>query len=52
MNVVLSGVGLYVVVQGTAEGGAFTRQEMDELLRLAEKGISELVRLQEGALRQ
>jgi ribonuclease PH len=37
-------------VQGTAEGVPFTRKEMDELLRLAEKGISELVALQEKAL--
>ena len=35
-----------VEVQGTAEGAAFTRAEMDELLRLAEKGIAELVALQ------
>jgi ribonuclease PH len=40
-----------VEVQGTAEGVAFTRKEMDELLRLAEKGISELVALQQEALR-
>jgi ribonuclease PH len=37
-------------VQGTAEGAAFTRTEMDELLRLAEKGIAELVTLQRAAL--
>jgi ribonuclease PH len=37
-------------VQGTAEGVAFTRAEMDELLRLAEKGIGELVGLQREAL--
>ena len=46
MNVVMTGAGHYVEVQGTAEGVAFTRKEMDELLRLAEKGIAELVRLQ------
>ncbi len=50
MNVVMTGAGHYVEVQGTAEGVAFTRTEMDELLRLAEKGISELVRLQQRAL--
>ena len=43
MNVVMTGAGHYVEVQGTAEGAAFTRAEMDELLRLAEKGIAELV---------
>src|SRR4051812_48560009 len=50
MNVVMTGAGHYVEVQGTAEGVAFTRAEMDELLRLAEKGIAELVVLQEQAL--
>ena len=50
MNVVMTGVGHYVEVQGTAEGAAFTRKEMDELLRLADKGIAELVELQRGAL--
>lgn len=50
MNVVMTGAGHYVEVQGTAEGVAFTRAEMDELLRLAEKGISELVELQKKAL--
>ena len=50
MNVVMTGLGHYVEVQGTAEGAAFTRKEMDELLRLADKGIAELVRLQRAAL--
>jgi ribonuclease PH len=50
MNVVMTGAGHYVEVQGTAEGAAFTRAEMDELLRLAEKGIAELVVLQQRAL--
>ncbi len=50
MNVVMTGAGHYVEVQGTAEGAAFTRAEMDQLLRLAEKGISELVTLQTQAL--
>lgn len=50
MNVVMTGAGHYVEVQGTAEGVAFTRAEMDELLRLAEKGITELVGLQQRAL--
>ena len=50
MNVVMTGAGHFVEVQGTAEGAAFTRAEMDELLRLAEKGIAELVELQRKAL--
>ncbi|MDW5442640.1 ribonuclease PH [Polaromonas sp. SM01] len=50
MNVVMTGAGHYVEVQGTAEGAAFTRKEMDALLQLAEKGISELVVLQQQSL--
>src|SRR6187402_2349009 len=52
MNVVMTGAGHFVEVQGTAEGVAFTRAEMDELLRLAEKGIAELVAMQEQALQK
>jgi ribonuclease PH len=43
MNVVMTGAGNFVEVQGTAEGAAFSRKEMDALLALAEKGIRELV---------
>ena len=50
MNVVMTGAGHFVEVQGTAEGAAFTRAEMDALLRLADKGIAELVVLQQEAL--
>jgi len=50
MNVVMTGAGHYVEVQGTAEGAAFSRAEMDQLLRLAEKGIGELIELQREAL--
>lgn len=50
MNVVMTGAGHYVEVQGTAEGVAFTRKEMDQLLALAEKGIGELMALQREAL--
>ncbi len=46
MNVVMTGAGHFVEVQGTAEGAAFTRAEMDALLGLAEKGITELMQLQ------
>ena len=50
MNVVMTGAGHFVEVQGTAEGAAFTRQEMDGLLALAEQGIAELVQLQTESL--
>ena len=52
MNVVMTGAGHYVEVQGTAEGVAFTRAEMDQLLGLAEKGIGELLAAQQAALAQ
>ena len=51
MNVVMTGVGHYVEVQGTAEGVAFSRNEMNQLLALAEKGIGELVELQKAAFK-
>jgi len=50
MNVVMTGAGHFVEVQGTAEGAAFSRTEMDALLSLAEQGISELMALQTAAL--
>jgi ribonuclease PH len=50
MNVVMTGAGHFIEVQGTAEGAAFSRQEMDALLMLAEKGIRELVALQQNSL--
>ena len=46
MNVVMTGAGRYVEVQGTAEGHTFDRAELNALLQLAEKGIGELARLQ------
>jgi ribonuclease PH len=50
MNVVMTGAGAYVEVQGTAEGAAFTRAQMDSLLMLAERGIADLVSAQKAAL--
>ncbi len=50
MNVVMTGAGHFVEVQGTAEGVAFTRAEMDSLLALAEKGVAELMQLQNQSL--
>jgi hypothetical protein len=52
MNVVMTGAGHFVEVQGTAEGAAFSRADMDALLNLAEKGIVELMALQQQALAQ
>ena len=50
MNVVMSGRGLLVEVQGTAERAPFTREELDQLLDLAATGISELHDLQRRAV--
>ena len=50
MNVVMTGAGHFIEVQGTAEGAAFSRRELDALLALAEKGVTELVALQTQAL--
>ena len=50
MNVVMTGAGHFVEVQGTAEGAAFSRAEMDALLTLAEKGIGELMVMQQKSL--
>ena len=50
MNVVMTGAGGFVEVQGTAEGAAFTRDEMGLLLGLADKGIRELIAAQRNAL--
>lgn len=50
MNVVMTGAGSFVEVQGTAEGVPFTRVEMDQLLALAAKGIGELVARQRESL--
>jgi ribonuclease PH len=50
MNVVMTGSGSFVELQGTAEGAPFTRAEMDALVVLAERGIGELIAAQKAAL--
>jgi ribonuclease PH len=50
MNVVMTGDGRFVEVQGTAEGAPFDRAELDTLLELAAGGCAELTRLQQQAL--
>src|SRR5687767_10326718 len=50
MNIVMTGSGKFVEVQGTAEGIAFSRSELDSLVDLGEKGIKEIVALQEAVL--
>jgi len=50
MNVVMNEAGAFIEVQGTAEGHAFRKNELDAMLALAEKGVAELVALQQAAL--
>ena len=50
MNVVMNDAGAFIELQGTAEGHAFHRQELDALLKLAEGGIATLIAKQREAL--
>ena len=52
MNVVMTGSGGLVEVQGTAEGQPFSRAELDGMLELAEKGIRQLIAAQRAALKE
>jgi len=51
-NVVMTGQGEFVEVQGTAEGKPFSREDMDFLIELAEKGINELFQKQQEVLEE
>ena len=51
MNVVMDGKGGFIEVQGTAEGVAFSREQLNALLALAEQGIGELLQHQQAALK-
>jgi ribonuclease PH len=50
MNVVMNDGGGFIEVQGTAEGHAFRREELDAMLALAHKGVAELCAIQRAAL--
>lgn len=50
MNVVMTGSGSIIEIQGTAEGQAFTRDQMNSLITLAEKGIAQLMKIQKQSL--
>jgi len=50
MNVVMIGEGKFIEVQGTAEGRAFSKSEMDQLLELAKKGVNELMEIQKKVI--
>ena len=51
MNIVMTGKGKFVEVQGTAEGDPFSKEEMNKIILLAEKGISKIIQLQRNALK-
>lgn len=50
MNLVMTGSGRFVEIQGTGEEATFSRDELNQLLDLGEKGIAELIALQKNAL--
>jgi len=50
MNVVMTGQGRFVEIQGTAEEAAFTKRELDELTKIAHQGIRELTKIQKKSL--
>ena len=50
MNIVMTGAGKFVEIQGTAEGGVFTKKEMDGLVKTAQGGIKILTRIQKKSL--
>ena len=51
-NVVMTASGKFVEIQGTAEKEPFTRQQLEELLKLADKGIRQVLQAQTGALQK
>jgi len=51
-NIVMNDVGEFIEVQGTAEGNPFSRESMDEMFALAEKGIGELFEIQRAVIAQ
>lgn len=51
MNIVMTGKGKFVEVQGTAEGDPFSKEEMNKIILLAEQGISKIIQLQRNALK-
>lgn len=51
MNVVMNNAGQFIEIQGTAEGHAFSRDEMNAMVDLAEKGINEIIEFQDKCLK-
>jgi ribonuclease PH len=51
MNVVMTGSGRFVEIQGTAEGSPFSKETLDSLIGLAEEGINNLIKIQKGIIK-
>ena len=49
MNVIMNEQGHFIEIQGTAEDGSFSKKQLDELLSLAEGGITQLLNLQKSS---
>ena len=50
MNIVKTGNGRFIEVQGTAEGSPFSQEALNELLRLADNAITEIIEVQRGTV--
>jgi ribonuclease PH len=51
MNIVMTEQGKFVEIQGTAEGEPFTKDEMNNIIQIAEQGIAELIQIQKNVLK-
>jgi ribonuclease PH len=51
MNLVMDDTGAFIEIQGTGEGRAFTAAELNKLLALGEKGIKEIMKIQNEAIK-
>ena len=51
MNIVMTEQGQFVEIQGTAEGEPFTKDEMNNIIQIAEQGIAELIQIQKNVLK-
>ena len=51
MNIVMTEQGKFVEIQGTAEGEPFTKNEMNNIIQIAEQGIAELIQIQKNVLK-
>ncbi len=50
-NVVMDSRGNFIEIQGAAEGMAFSRNELNDLIALAEKGVRKIISIEEGFLK-